>query len=106
MRKRDSERTPLSELEQGLARKLAGARYPCYSAAKRFSGDLAAGYVKALSPRGRRFMARVTYRFRRQYALTEAEWEWVRQWQNWEEVVQADPPDFPPSLRRFLDAEG
>ncbi len=33
-----------------------------------------------LSDKGRRFMAFVANRFRRQYVLTEEEWAWVREW--------------------------
>lgn len=100
-----SDKTPLTELEQGLARKLCGARFPPYTASKRFARDLGDGYIKELSNRGRRFMARTVHRFRRQYALSEAEWAWVREWMNWEEPhPQAGSRPLPASLMRMVGA--
>ncbi len=73
---------PLTELERGIVRKLSEARFPPYTASKRFARDLAAGYVVNLSDRGRAFLAFIVHRFRRQYQLSEDEWQWVRQWLN------------------------
>lgn len=87
-----TDRTPLTDLEQAIAAKLYTARFPPYSASKRFARDLEAGCIKALSSKGRRFLAYVVNRFRRQYALTEEERAWVAQWINWQdEKVPAVP---------------
>ena len=74
------ERTPLTLLEQEIVRKLCQARFPPYSASKRFARDLGQGYVKQLSTNGRRFLAYVVHRFRRQYQLTREESQWVAEW--------------------------
>ena len=81
--------TPLTELEQSIARKIAGASLPPYSASKRFGRDLGSGYIKQLSSRGRAFMAFVAHRFRRQYVLTEDEIRWVNEWIHYEESKPA-----------------
>lgn len=73
-------RTPLTDLEKSIAKKLVGARFPPYSASKRFARDLGDGYIKELSDKGRAFMAYVVHRFRRQYTLTSDEQMWVDQW--------------------------
>lgn len=86
-----SNRTPLTELERGIVAKLAKASFPPATASKRFAHDLADGYVKELSSRGRRFLAFVVNRFRRQYFLTEEETRWVAEWLHWQEEVKPDP---------------
>lgn len=87
-----AERTPLSELESAIVAKLVTANFPPYSASKRFARDLEAGCVKALSSKGRKFLAFVVNRFRRQYALTEAEKAWVQEWINWQDPTNQAPP--------------
>ena len=79
-KKESAPRTPLTELEQSIARKLITASFPPYSASKRFARNLADGYIKELSDKGRAFMAYVVHRFRRQYVLTEEEQRWVNEW--------------------------
>lgn len=73
-------RAPLSEIEQSIVRKLAGARFPPGTASKRFAGGLIDGHIRELSDRGRTFLAFVVHRFRRQYVLDEAEQSWVTEW--------------------------
>jgi len=73
--------TPLSDLEKTLVAKVCTATFPPGTAAKRFMGDLRAGYIKQLSENGRCFLAFIAHRFRRQYQLTEDEWAWVRKYQ-------------------------
>lgn len=75
-------RTLLSEIEQSIAAKLCTARFPAYSASKRFARDLGDGYVRELSDKGRKFMAYIVHRFRRQYTLTQEEQAWVDDWLN------------------------
>jgi hypothetical protein len=70
--------TELTELEKALYRRVQTARFPPATASKSFmQGD--ADLIR-WSDRGRAFMAFIAHRFRRQYTLTEAEWEWVNQW--------------------------
>jgi hypothetical protein len=85
-------RTPLTDIESAIVAKLVTARFPPYSASKRFARDLGAGYVKELSPKGRKFLAYVVNRFRRQYALTDEQQAWVAEWLNWSEPVQPAVP--------------
>ncbi len=73
-------KTPLSELEQAMAVKVAGARFSPGTAAKRFGRDLESGYIRELSDRGRMFFAYVAYRYRRQYLLTTEEHQWINMW--------------------------
>lgn len=94
-------RTDLSEIEKSIGRKLAGASYPPATASKRFARDLGAGYIRQLSPNGRRFMAYMAHRFRRQYQLTESEWAWVREWLAFE---PQPAPMLPEPLRSMLDS--
>jgi hypothetical protein len=75
-------RTPLTDLERSIVAKLSLASFPPATASKRFARDLAAGYVKELSSKGRKFLAYVVHRFRRQYMLTDAEQRWVNGWLN------------------------
>ena len=72
--------SPLSPLEQGIVRKLSEARFPPYSASKRFARELGEGHIQQLSTNGRRFLAYVVHRFRRQYQLTAEEESWVAEW--------------------------
>jgi hypothetical protein len=78
----EMKRTPLTDVERSIVAKLSLARFPPATASKRFAGDLAAGYVKELSSKGRKFLAYVVHRFRRQYSLTDAEQRWVDGWLN------------------------
>lgn len=72
----------MTETEKAIAAKLCTARFPSSSASKRFARDLGDGYIKALSPKGRKFMAFVAHRFRRQYRLSNDEQEWVNHWKD------------------------
>lgn len=87
-----SKRTPLTELEHSILAKLSLARFPPATASKRFASDLASGYVKELSSKGRKFLAYVVHRFRRQYVLTSAEQGWVDEWLNAEITPDIAPP--------------
>lgn len=89
-----SERAPLTELELGISAKLAGASFPPATASKRLVRDLESGHIKSLSDAGRKFMAYVTHRFRRQYQLTAEEREWVDLWLAFE-VVKPEPVEKP-----------
>jgi hypothetical protein len=76
-----SVRTEISALEASIIAKLATATYPPATASKRFVRDLSSGYIQQLSDKGRTFLAFVAHRFRRQYELTQEEWQWVREHQ-------------------------
>ncbi len=91
------ERTPLTPMEQEIVRKLCQASFPPYSASKRFARDLGAGHVKQLSTNGRRFLAYVVHRFRRQYSLTPAESQWVAEW------LGREPEQEPPAVAAVVD---
>ena len=75
--KPQQQRTPISPLEKSIIIKLGTATYPPATASKRFVHDLCSGYIRELSERGRKFMAFIAHRFRRQYSLSEEEWAWV-----------------------------
>lgn len=89
-------RTPLTDLEKELIRKVSGARFPPGTASKRFIRDLSSGHVRQLSDRGRAFLAFVVHRFRRQYQLSPTEQAWLAEWLHWK-------PFLPASLERYLD---
>jgi hypothetical protein len=72
--------TPLSDLEKGLAAKVAGASFPPGTASKRFARNLEGGYIRELSDKGRMFFAYVADRFRRQYSVTPEERQWINNW--------------------------
>lgn len=76
--------SPITDLEYGILVKLSGARFPPATASKRFVRDWFNGYIKQLSPRGRRFLAFIAHRYRRQYRLSDSEQAWVDQWIRWE----------------------
>lgn len=95
-----TDRSPITDLEWCIIRKLSGASFPPGTASKRFVRDLAGGYIKQLSPRGRRFLAYVANRFRRQYQLTESEWTWIHEWLNYE----PQPAAVPEPLLSLLDS--
>jgi hypothetical protein len=80
------DRTPLSGVELSIVAKLGRASFPPATASKSFARNLCDGYVKELSSRGRRFLAFVAHRFRRQYSLSEEEKRWVAEWINHEEA--------------------
>ena len=87
--------SPITELEAGIIRKFCGARFPPGTASKRFARDLSSGYIRHLSPRGRRFLAYVAHRFRRQCNYTMQEWNWIQHWLK----SQPEPaPAFPEPL--------
>lgn len=100
-------RTPLSDLEKSIAVKVAGASFPPATASKRFARNLGDGYVKELSSKGRRFLAFVAHRFRRQYSLTSAELDWISEWLTYEEwEVPAAPKPIPdPTLPGVVEPE-
>lgn len=77
--------SPITEMKSLLIRKLAAVRFPPGTASKRFARDLASGYIKQLSPRGRKFLAWVLNRFRAQVSLTNEEHGWVIHWLFWED---------------------
>ena len=92
-------KSPLSEVERSIAAKLGQASFPPATASKRFARNLSDGYVKELSDKGRRFMAYVTHRFRRQYSLTAEEQAWVNEWTQ----PMPEEPHLPASLDRYLE---
>ena len=98
-------RTPLTDIEAGIAKKIGGASFPPATASKRFAQNLADGYVKELSPRGRRFMAFVAHRYRRQYSLTSAELDWISEWLSYEEyeIPAAPKPVEEPALPGIIE---
>lgn len=77
-------RTPLSAVEKSIAAKVATANFPPGTASKRFARNLGNGYVKDLSDKGRKFLAFVANRYRRQYPLSKDEWAWINEWLAWE----------------------
>jgi|SRR6185312_1814196 len=89
--------TPISDLEHSIFKKLGGARFPPGTASKRFVRDYSNGYVKQLSPRGRKFLALIARRFRRQYVLTDPELAWVAEWIDYVSPV----PNMPSQHLRF-----
>lgn len=97
--------TPLSEIEQEIAKKIGGASYPPGTASKRFAQNCGGGYIKELSPRGRRFMAFIAHRYRRQYTLTSAELDWISEWLQYEEyeVPAAPRPAEEPNLPGIVE---
>jgi len=74
------ELTPLTDLEKSIVKQLGKARFPPATASKRFAVGLLNGNVTKLSDKGRRFLAYVVHRFRRQYTLSPQQQEWVREW--------------------------
>ena len=98
-----SDRTPLTEIEQAIVKKLATASFPPATASKRFAHNLSDGYVKDLSDKGRRFLAYVVHRFRRQYSLSREEQEWVSQWSQPVPEQPAETIVVEPSLPPFTD---
>ena len=101
-------RTPLTELEKGIVSKLACASFPPGTASKRFARNLADGYVKDLSDKGRKFFAYVVNRYRKQYRLTPDEQAYVNEWLSKE--LDAVPlrmePDGPKESTLPLPSEG
>jgi hypothetical protein len=99
------DRTPLSEIELSIVDKLGQASFPPATASKSFARNLCSGYVKDLSPRGRRFLAFIAQRFRRQYNLTKEEKQWVAEWIDYQEPAKAasDLPLAPIPRRAHLD---
>ena len=93
--------SPITDLEAGIIRKFCGASFPPGTASKRFARDLSAGYIKQLSPRGRRFLAYIANRFRRQYRLSESEWVWVRERLEWKPEPM---PVLPEPLNTLIDS--
>lgn len=77
--------TEFSAIERSIIAKIGSARFPPATASKRFARDLSSGAVTQLTGKGRRFLAYVANRFRRQYLLSADEIEWISQWINWKE---------------------
>jgi len=102
-----TQRTPLSEIEKSIAAKVASASFPPGTASKRFARNIGDGYVNELSSKGRRFLAFVAHRFRRQYRLTSAELDWVAEWLTYEEyeVPAAPAPQEEPTLPGIMAKE-
>jgi hypothetical protein len=73
-------KTPLTDMEKSIVAKVTTASFPPATASKRFARDLESGYIKELSDKGRKFLAFVAHRFRRQYQLSKDEQEWVSEW--------------------------
>jgi hypothetical protein len=94
-----TDRTPLTPLEQEIARKYSGASFPPATAAKRFARDIEGGYVRNLSDKGRSFMAYLVHRYRRQYKLTADEQAWVDEWKAW------TPPPVVPKEKKVKAAK-
>jgi hypothetical protein len=82
-------RTLLNDLERNLYRKVSEASFPPATASKRFmQGD---PDRIMLSDKGRKFMAFIAHRFRRQYVLDNKELFWIDEWKDKtlsEEVTQ------------------
>jgi hypothetical protein len=72
--------TPLTDFEKVLIAKVGAARFPPYTASKRFAQDLSSGHIVRLSDKGRSFLAYIAHRFRRQYRLSEDEQAWIKLW--------------------------
>lgn len=81
------DRTDLSEIENAIAVKLTGVRYSPGTAAKRFARDYGNGFIKQLSPRGRKFMAWIANRYRRQLQFSSEEHAWVLHWLFFEDLA-------------------
>jgi hypothetical protein len=71
-------RTPMTDLEWGMVSKLKGASQQAASAGKRFIRIL--GRKSQLSEAGRRFLAELFHRYRRQYKTTNEETLWLKEW--------------------------
>lgn len=70
--------TALTGLEQSIYRTVQTANFPPATSSKRFmQGD--ADKVR-LSDKGRAFLAYIAHRFRRQYRLSDEQWEWIIRW--------------------------
>jgi hypothetical protein len=91
----------LSELEKAIVAKLVTARFPPYTASKRFARDLADGHITRLSDRGRGFLAYVANRFRRQYQLSAEEEQWVKGWLEW----HSNPDRFNKRIQLYLQVK-
>jgi hypothetical protein len=71
-------REPMTDLEWGMVQKLKGASQQAASAGKRFIRIL--DRESRLSDAGRRFLAELFHRYRRQYRTTDEETLWLMQW--------------------------
>ncbi len=81
-RKFNFDLTPLSDLELQIIAKLSAVSFQPYTASKRFARALTEGRIKNLSPAGRRFLAFIVHRFRRQINLNPDQSEWLKCWNN------------------------
>lgn len=70
----------MDETEKSLYQKVSKANFPPGTAIKRFMKN--DPDLLMLSDRGRKFLAFIAHRFRRQYFLTEEELQWISQWKD------------------------
>jgi hypothetical protein len=94
-----TDRTELTELEKGIARKYSGASFPPATAAKAFARNLELGHTTHLSSKGRAFLAYCVQKYRRQYKLTADEQAWVDEWKAW------TPPPVVPKEKKVKAAK-
>jgi hypothetical protein len=71
-------RAQMSEIEWAMVKKLKGASLQVASAGKRFIRIL--NPESRLSDDGRRFLAELFHRYRRQYKTTDEETLWLKEW--------------------------
>lgn len=73
------ERKPLTLIEAEIVSVVCRASFPPGTGAKRFIRRIVSGEINFLSPAGRRFLAFIAHRFRRQYVLSAEQWQWVNE---------------------------
>ena len=75
-------RTPMTELEWKLVQGIHGSvTFPVGHSHKRFIRGLTADSL--LSEGGRRYLAYIAHRYRRQYQATAAEAAWIAEWKSY-----------------------
>lgn len=75
-------RTPLAEVEISIITKLQGhVTFPPATGPKRFIRELTTN--SKLSDSGRQYLAWIAHRFRRQWAATQEESEWIVKWKTY-----------------------
>jgi len=75
---------PATEYELSLIRKVQRATFPVGSAHKRFIHTL--GSKSKLSDKGRKYLAFIAYRYRRQYKLSFEDYDYIGKW-NYENTI-------------------
>lgn len=80
---------PVSEMESSIIATVSRATFPIASGPKRFIGDLRAGRKLRLSDGGRKYLAWIANRFRRQYDLNAEQLQWVAEHIYEGEIVKA-----------------